>query len=154
MPGVGKKSGCYRYHRTVNDYFAATISPKGSIEKVQTLGGGDDDRAMTSATDTRGGTWIIGYTKSFGAKGWDILIARVGSDATFEPAVIALGTPYADNGTTIAEASNGNLLIGGYTDATSYGKSPPDLLVMRLDPRKARSLKEGVAIKTVQWRTP
>jgi hypothetical protein len=138
----------------VNDYFAATISPEGSIEKLQTLGGADDDRAMTSATDARGGSWIIGYTKSFGAKGWDIMIARVGSDGTFEPSVIVLGTPYADNGTTIAEARNGDLLIGGYTDAPSRGKSPPDLLVMRLDPRKAQWLKEGVVIKTVQSRTP
>lgn len=135
---------------TIHDYFAATISPEGAIEKLETLGGAEDDRAMTSATAADGGTWIIGYSKSFGARDWDILIARLQSDGSFVPEVIRIGTAQPDHGTAIAEARNGDLLIGGYTTAPSKGSAPPDLLLMRLDPGKAERLAEGVIVKTVK----
>jgi hypothetical protein len=135
---------------TVNDYFAATISLSGSIEKLQTLGGKDDDRAMTSVSSSRGDSWIVGYSKSFGSGDWDILIAQVGADGTFGPDVIPIGTAEDDNGTTIAEARNGDLLIGGYTKAPSHGKDLPDLFVMRFDPKKAQRTSKGVVIKTIR----
>ncbi|HJT80836.1 MAG TPA: hypothetical protein VJ719_06540 [Chthoniobacterales bacterium] len=135
---------------TVHDYFVATISLGGKIEKIQMLGGKDDDRAMTSFLSKSGHTWMIGYSKSFGAGKWDILIAQVGPDGMFAPEVIAIGTPEDDNGTSIAEARNGDLLAGAYTTAPSHGKEPPDLMVMRLDPKQLQRTKQGLTIKTVQ----
>jgi hypothetical protein len=135
---------------TVHDYFVATVSLDGKIEKIQTLGGKDDDRAMTSFLSKDGITWLIGYTKSFGAGKWDILLAQARADGTFVPEVITIGTPEDDSGTTVAEAGNGDLLVGAYTTGPSQGKEPPDLLVMRIDPKKAQVTKEGLTIKTVQ----
>jgi hypothetical protein len=135
---------------TVHDFFAAIVSPDGAVEKLQTLGGKDDDRAIASVTDSRGGTWIIGYSKSFEAKDWDVLIAQLGPDGAFAPSIIKIGTPYSDNGTTIVEARNGDLIVGGYTNAISQGKAPSDLFVMRLDPKKLQRTSTGVVIKTVK----
>ncbi len=134
---------------TVHDYFAATVSAQGVIEKVQTLGGIDDDRAMTSARAARGGLWIVGYSKSFGLGSWDILLARVRADGAFEPEVIVVGTANADHGAAIVEARNADLLIGGYSQGPGQGAASPDLLVMRLDPKHARKTSKGILIKTV-----
>ena len=135
---------------TVNDYFVATISLGGKVEKIQVLGGKDDDRAMTSFLAKDGNTWLIGYSKSFGTGKWDMLIAQVGPDGTFAPDVIVLGTPEDDNGTTISEAGNGDILVGAYTTAPSHGKEPPDLMVARLDRKQLQRTKDGLTIKTIQ----
>ena len=105
---------------------------------------------MTSVSTGHGESRIIGYSKSLGTGSWDSLIAQVRADGTFAPDVIAIGTAEDDNGTTIAEARNGDLLIGGYTKAPSHGKEPPDLFIVRLDPMKAQRTSEGIVIKTIR----
>jgi hypothetical protein len=135
---------------SVHDYFAAIVSPEGAIETLQILGGAEDDRAMTSAPSADGGCWIVGYSKSFGAGDWDVLIAHLKSDGSFDPQVIRAGSSSADQGTAIAEAKNGDLLIGGYTSAPSGGSAPPDLFLMRMNPQKAERTTRGVVVEKVR----
>jgi hypothetical protein len=130
------------------DIAALTLSPGGELLRHALLGAPGDDRAQFSATAADGSTWVTGYTRSFSAGGdWDILVARVRPDGAFEPWLGAIGTAADDNGSAIALAVNGDLLIGGYTAAPGGGEAPPDGFVMRVSPDGIERREDGVVAR-------
>jgi len=74
--------------------------------------------------------WIVGYTKSAGAGGWDVIITRLGKDGSFEGGVTTLGTDKDDNGAAIRPLADGSLLIGGYS--RSFGHGGEDAFIARI----------------------
>ncbi len=135
---------------TVHDVVALTYSPDGELLRQEMIGMPGDDRVMGTATDSAGGTWFTGYTRSDGSGGWDIMMARARPDGSFEPWLGAIGTAFDDNAYTIATASNGDLIIGGYTNAPGGAGSRSDLLVMRIDPREITRKTDGVVVRRIK----
>ena len=126
------------------DLAALTFSPDGRLLRHETLAGPGDDRAQFAALASDGSVWVTGYTKSFGKGDWDVLVAKVRPDGSFERWLGAIASPHDDNGSVVAVARNGDLLISGYSAAASAGAAPPDGLVMRLDPASLVKRRKGV----------
>lgn len=115
---------------TVHDLLALTLTPGGGVVRHEVFGGPDDDRAMSSAMDGHGRTWITGYTRSAGAGGWDIFLTRLDRDGSFEGFVTTFGGPGDDNGTAVLPLPDGSLLVAAYS--TSIGPGRQDALLMRV----------------------
>jgi hypothetical protein len=116
------------------DLIALTFSPDGNRLGQSILSGPGEDRAQFSATAPDGSTWVTGYTRRSADTDWDILLARIGPGGAFEPWMARIGTAASDNGTAIAIARNGDLLVGGHSATPSDGAEPPDGFIMRLAP--------------------
>jgi hypothetical protein len=132
----------------VHDLVALTYSPDGELLRHEVMGGPDDDRAMSSFNDGGGGTWVVGYTKSFGGGGWDVMVAHIRADGSFDPWIGAVGGAHDDQayGATLLR---GDLVIGGYTSAPSGGASPPDLLVARFSPARLTRHTDSVRVRRI-----
>lgn len=113
-----------------NDILAVTLSPAGDILSRQMLGGADDDRPILVKADAHGRAWIVGYTRSAGAGGWDMFVARLDEAGNFEPGVLTLGGPGDDNGTAIHPVEDGSVLVAGYSDG--FGGGGQDAFVARI----------------------
>lgn len=114
-----------------NDILAATLSPTGEILRREMLGGGDDDRPILAKADGEGRVIIVGHSRSAGAGGADLLLARLDADGRFEPGVITFGGPGNDHGTAILPLAGGALLVAGYSDG--IGRGGQDAFVLRLE---------------------
>jgi hypothetical protein len=114
-----------------NDILAATLSPDGNVLKREMIGGADDDRPILAKADGEGRVWIIGYTKSAGAGGWDVIVTRLDSQGSFEGGALTLGGPKDDNGTAIRPLADGSALIAGYS--RNLGSDSEDAFVARID---------------------
>jgi hypothetical protein len=132
-----------------HDLMAVTLSPDGDVLSQELLGGPGDDRVINSVTAADGGTWLVGYTKSFGGGDWNVLVARLTPEGRFEPWMGTIGTPYDDNGTTVVEAKDKTLVIGGYSTAPSRGAAAADLLLFKVDPASIQRHKDGVVVRPV-----
>lgn len=113
-----------------HDLLAITLSPDGEIVRQEVFGGPGDDRAMVSGIDNQDRTWITGYSKSAGAGGYDIFIARLDKDGGFEEKFATIGGPGDDNGTVIRPLDDGTLLLGAYS--ANLGQGGQDAVVMRI----------------------
>jgi uncharacterized delta-60 repeat protein len=115
-----------------NDMLAATLSPAGKLLSLETFGGADDDRAILAHADANGRVWVVGYTRSTGAGGWDVIVTRLDAHGSFEGGVTTLGSAADDNGTAIRALGDGSLLVAGYTRA--FGHGGEDAFIARLSP--------------------
>lgn len=112
-----------------NDILAATLSPSGEIIRRELLGGAADDRPILAKLDALGRVWIVGYTKSAGAGGWDVIVARLDAQGSFDGGAITLGGASDDNGTAIRPLADGSLLVAGYSP---LGQGGEDAFVARI----------------------
>ncbi len=135
---------------SVNDIVALTYRQDGELLRHEMIGTPGDDRAMSTVTDSSGGTWFTGYTRTSSSSSWNIMMARLRPDGSFEPWLGSFGTAHDDNAYTIAAASNGDLIIGGYSSAPGGVGSRPDLMVMRLDPRQIERKSDGVVVRRIK----
>lgn len=113
-----------------NDMLAATLSPSGELMKLETFGGAEDDRAILARADDKGRVWVVGYTKSAGAGGWDVIVTRLDANGSFEGGATMLGSEKDDNGAAIRPLADGSLLVGGYS--RSFGHGGDDAFVARI----------------------
>jgi len=104
-----------------NDIFAATLSPEGAVLRQAMIGGADDDRPILAKADAQGRVWVVGYTRSAGAGGWDLIFVRLDAAGAFEPGAITLGAAGDDQGTAVRPLADGSVLVGGYSDALGGG---------------------------------
>jgi hypothetical protein len=112
------------------DFMAATLDRDGNIQRLETYGGPGDDHVILAKPDATGRVWMIGYSKSAGAGGWEIMIAALDARGSFQDGVLLLGGSRDDNGAAIRPLADGDLLIGGYSD--TLGNGPADAFVARL----------------------
>jgi len=124
-----------------NDVLAAVLKPTGEIERIDVIGGADDDRPMSARPDSRGIVWIAGYTKSIGAGGWDALLTAYDPDRGFTNVFTAFGGPEDDNGTMVQPLADGSLLLAGYSKSLSA--QAQDAFLMRVSgPQKPKLAKD------------
>jgi hypothetical protein len=112
-----------------NDLLAATLSPQGEVLRRELLGGASDDRPILAKADAQGRIWIVGYTKSAGEGGWDLIVARLDAAGRFDGGAVTLGGPADDNGTAIRPLADGSLLVAGYSP---LGRGGEDAFVARI----------------------
>jgi hypothetical protein len=103
---------------------------------------------MQALPDRDGGTWFVGYTRR--AADWDILIARVRPDGSFEPWLGAVGRAGDDHAYSGTVAATRDIVLGGYTSATPGGAAPPDLLVLRLGAARLSRNGEGIHTRRIR----
>jgi uncharacterized delta-60 repeat protein len=130
-----------------NDVLAAVLSAAGEIERIDMIGGADDDRPITPKTDSRGTVWIVGYTKSAGAGGWDVLVVSYDPRKGFGDVFATFGGGADDNGTAIQPLPDGSLLVAGYSKNLSTPS--PDAFVMRVAPFKNPKLPQAIRKRKV-----
>jgi len=123
-----------------HDMLALTLTPNGEVLRHEVFGGAGDDRVMVSGVGRDGRTWLTGYTRSAGAGGWDVFLARLDRDGGFDGPVATLGGPADDNGTAVLPLGDGTLLVAAYT--RSFGETE-DAVVMRVRPKGKRSSAPG-----------
>jgi hypothetical protein len=113
-----------------NDILAATLSPDGQVVKQELYGGADDDRPILLKLGQDGRAWIVGYTKSGSAGGWDMIVTGLDEGGSFEDRALTIGGPGDDNGTAILPLADGSLLAAGYS--ARQGSNDQDALLMHI----------------------
>jgi hypothetical protein len=113
-----------------HDVFAAVVGPDGAVRRVDVNGGAGDDRAMTASLDVSGRAWLVGYTRSAGAGGWDVMVTDYDAAEGFGDRFATFGGPQDDHGTAIEPLSDGTFLISGYSRGLATGSE--DAFVMRV----------------------
>lgn len=120
----------HKHGEESNDLVAATLSPRGDVERIERFGGSGDDRAILAKADSQGGIWIVGHSGSAGAGGQDLLLARLDAQGRFEPSAITVGGRSDDHGTALLPLADGSLLLAGYS--RGLGGGGEDSFVLRL----------------------
>jgi hypothetical protein len=131
------------------DFLAVTLSARGEILRIDTLGGAKKDHGITAGDDLRGGLWLAGYSKSFGAGAWNATLAHVNSDGSFEPKVDVLDRAEDSYATTMVALRGGDLIVGGYARISSEDQSRSPIL-MRLNPNQSIWSTANLVEKRVQ----
>jgi hypothetical protein len=111
------------------------------------IGGADDDRPITLKTDSLGNVWIVGYTRSAGAGGWDILVLAHEAKRGFQDVFATFGGAADDNGTAIQPLPDGSLLVAGYS--LNLSTPSPDAFVMRVSSLKEQKLPKAIRKRAV-----
>jgi uncharacterized delta-60 repeat protein len=130
-----------------NDVLVALLSPAGEIERIDMIGGADDDRPITPKVDSNGHVWIVGYTKSAGAGGWDVLIVSYAPKSGFRNVFATFGGADDDNGTALQPLADGSVLVAGYSKNLSTPS--PDAFVMRVSTLKDQKLPTAIRKRKV-----
>jgi uncharacterized delta-60 repeat protein len=130
-----------------HDIVVALLSPAGEIERIDMIGGADDDRPITLKADSHGNVWIVGYTKSAGAGGWDVLVTSYDPASGFRNVFATFGGTADDNGTALEPLPDGSLLVAGYS--RNLSTPSPDAFVMRVSPIKDQNLPAAIRKRKV-----
>lgn len=120
----------HRRGEEANDLVAATLSPSGELLRLERFGGTADDRAILAKADADGRIWIVGHSRSAGAGGSDLMLARLDRYGSFEPAAQTIGGSADDNGTALLPLDDGSLIVAGYSQGPGQGGQ--DAFVVRI----------------------
>jgi hypothetical protein len=113
-----------------DDLLLAKFTASGDTLWTKVLGGTDEDRGHSVIQASDGGIVVTGYTKSFGAGSYDLLLAKFDASGN-HLWTKTLGGPDEDIGWCVIQAWYGALVVTGYTksfDADSY-----DLLLAKFN---------------------
>ncbi|MEO0140970.1 MAG: hypothetical protein ABIM88_05430 [candidate division WOR-3 bacterium] len=110
------------------DLMVMKISRLGNLMWAKTIGGPDDDWAYSVIELPDRDIILAGYTRSSGAGGSDLLVARMDSLGNLEWAR-TFGGPGDERAYSVAPANSGFVVVG-YT--TSFGSGGADLLILKL----------------------
>ena len=114
------------------DVLLAKFQANGSLIWAQTLGGAGDDAGNSLAIAPDGCLLLIGETSSFGAGGYDVLLAKFQANGSLTWAE-TLGGAGDDWGLSLAITPNGNLMLTGQTNSYSFGAGYYDVLTAQLN---------------------
>jgi len=120
----------YSYPTYKENFLLAKFNATGNLIWARTLGGTGWDRGHSVIEASDGGLVVAGFTNSFGAGGYDFLIAKFNASGNLVWTRI-LGGPAEDEGHSVIEASDGGLLVTGYT--YSFGAGGSDLLLAKFN---------------------
>ena len=96
----------------------------------KSYGGVKDDIAYDVIKVSDGGYVAVGSTNSFGAGGTDVFVVKISSTGVLKWTKVIGGTAN-DAGYSVAEASNGDILIAGATE--SFGAGSKDVYLIKLN---------------------
>ncbi|HEX2189453.1 MAG TPA: hypothetical protein VHG51_11170 [Longimicrobiaceae bacterium] len=114
-----------------NDGFAIRVGVDGEPVRCTRFGGGGDDRVIAMAPAADGGYVATGYTRSFGAAGWDAYLAKLDAADRLEW-LRAYAAP-ADQAGNAAVEVPGGWVVAGYGDVG--GERGRELLLLAVDPQ-------------------
>ena len=112
------------------DVLLAKFQANGSLVWAQTFGGAGIDIAYSLVIAPDGNLALTGQTNSFGAGGYDVLIAKFQANGSLAWAQ-TLGGSGNDYGRNLAITSNGSLLLTGQT--SSFGVGTANVLIAQLN---------------------
>ena len=113
------------------DLLIAKYNSAGSLQWDRTLGGVVSDIGNAVAIDSANNIIVVGYTKSVGAGGSDVLIAKYNSAGALQWDR-TLGGTGSDTGRAVAIDSANNIIVTGRTDSDGAGGN--DVLIAKLPP--------------------
>jgi len=96
----------------------------------KTYGGSNDDVAISIQQTQDGGYIVGGYTKSFGAGGWDFYVIKLDENGNKVWEKTYGGSNY-DYAYSIQQTSDGGYIVAGWTGSFGAGKS--DVYIIKLD---------------------
>ena len=102
----------------------------GSLSWQKFYGESGDDRAIYGEQTTDGSYILTGYTKSFAAVGWDVLLVKtdLSGDVIWHK---TFGGTAEDTGYTVRQTSDGGFVLTGET--YSSGEGGGDMVVIKVD---------------------
>ena len=111
------------------DFLVIKLVANGTVSWAKTYGGSRVDDASSIQQTSDGGYIVAGYTSSFGAGDYDLLVIKLGANGTVSWAKTYGGSNY-DDAYSIQQTSDGGYIVAGYT--SSFGEGG-DFLVIKLD---------------------
>ena len=113
--GYSKSFGAAGY-----DAWLMNIDSNGEPNWQRLFGGTLDDRLISGEQTVDGGYILAGYTRSFGASGWDVLLAKLDPDGELIWTEL-FGGRLDDTGYTVIQATAGDYLVTGETYSQGAG---------------------------------
>ncbi len=115
-----------------NCYLIKTDS-SGTLQWTNSYGGTHDDEAFAVKQTNDGGYILCGYTKSFGAGGYDVFLVKTNAlgDTLWTR---AYGTALNDYGNSIQLTSDGGYIVAGYTNGMLAAGDSGCAYLLRINP--------------------
>jgi len=110
--------------------FLIKTDANGNVQWAKTYGGTIVDFASSVQQTSGGGYIVAGYTNSFGAGGYDILLIKTDADGNVEWAKTYGGTNW-DNASSVQQTSDGGYIVAGWTWSFSAGAE--DIFLIKTD---------------------
>ncbi len=120
----------YSYGAGNADILVLKINSYGGFRWAKTFGGSNEDYAYCIQETLDGGYILAGYTYSFGAGIYDILVLKLDSQGNLEWAKTFGGANY-EYVRSIQQTSDGGYILAGYT--SSFGAGGWDILILKLN---------------------
>lgn len=113
--GYSKSFGAAGY-----DAWLMNIDSDGEPNWQRLFGGTLDDHLISGEQTVDGGYILAGYTRSFGASGWDVLLAKLDPDGELIWTEL-FGGRLDDTGYTVIQTTAGDYLVTGETYSQGAG---------------------------------
>jgi hypothetical protein len=112
------------------DFYVVKLGSSGNEQWRKTIGGSDEDVAMSIIQSSDGGYVVAGYTWSFGEGGYDFYVVKLDSSGNVEWTK-TIGGSDEDVAMSIIQSSDGGYVVAGYT--SSFGAGGYDIYVVKMD---------------------
>ncbi len=112
------------------DVFLIKTDANGNIQWAKTYGGTDEDWAHSVQQTSDGGYIVAGYTRSFGAGGYDIFLIKTDANGNIIWAKTYGGTS-GDYAFSVQQTSDGGYIVAGFT--ASFGAGGADVFLIKTD---------------------
>ena len=112
------------------DAYLVKLDANGNLQWTKTIGGKEDDKGYSLIQTSDGGYAITGYTKSFGAGGWDVYVVKLDANGNLQWTK-TIGGPGNEIGFSLIQTSDGGYAITGPT--YSFGAGGADFYVVKLN---------------------
>ncbi|MDX1435608.1 MAG: hypothetical protein R3335_02275 [Anaerolineales bacterium] len=112
------------------DSWLVKTDETGALQWQALFGGPGDDRTIYGEPTADGGFVLTGYTRNFGARGWDVFLVKTGADGQVEWHK-NFGGVADDTGYTVKQAADGGFVLAGET--YSLGAGGGDLYLIKVD---------------------
>jgi hypothetical protein len=113
-----------------SDMYVVKLDSSGNVQWTKTIGGSVTDVASSIIQSSDGGYVVAGWTKSFGAGGFDMYVVKLDSSGNVQWTK-TIGGSKDDLAGSIIQSSDGGYAVAGWTK--SFGAGFADFYVVKLD---------------------
>jgi len=113
------------------DMYVVKLDSAGNVIWTKTIGGSNDDEAVSIIQSSDGGYVVAGWTGSFGAGGADFFVVKLDSSGNVVWAKTIGGIGDDAWGNSIIQSSDGGYVVVGHTQ--SFGAGGVDMYVVKMD---------------------
>jgi len=112
------------------DFWLVKTDSNGNKEWDKTFGGTDEDLAYSVQQTTDGGYILAGYTRSYGAGGYDFYLVKTDPNGN-EKWNKTFGGTCTDYAYSVQQTTDGGYILAGWTE--SYGTGDRDFWLVKTD---------------------